>query len=97
MPQTTTQIFRCLILGKYTAAVVEDGHLEVQGPQPLAGPLPDSIKARREELIEFLNEWADGVWQPSAGSGLRDLQEIFDCSLAGALDVVERARRGAAA
>ena len=95
-PQTTAQILRCLTLGRYTAAI-EDGCLRLQGPQRMAGPLPGSIKDRREELIEFLNEWADGAWPPPAGSGLRDLQEIFDCSLAGALDVVERARRGAAA
>jgi hypothetical protein len=28
----------------------------VRGPQPLAGPLPASIKANRDELIAFLNE-----------------------------------------
>ena len=95
-PQTTTQIARCLILGRYTAAV-DAGELRIRGPQRMAGPLPASIKANREKLVDFLNEWADGAWPPPAGSGLRDLQEIFDCSLAGALDVVERARRGAAA
>jgi hypothetical protein len=92
-PQTTTQILRCLTLGRYTVAI-EGGRLRLQGPQRMAGPLPDSIKANRK-LIDVLNEWADGAWPP--GSGLRDLQEILDCSLAGALDVVERARRGAAA
>jgi hypothetical protein len=91
-PQTTTQIVRCLILGRYTAAI-EDGRLRLQGPQPLAGPLPDSIKANREELIDFLNEWAGGVWPPPAGSGLRDLQEILDCSLAAVLDTIEARRR----
>lgn len=95
MPQTTTQILRCLTLGKYTAAVVEDGHMEVQGSQPLAGPLPDSIKANRDELVEFLLEYGDGAWPPASGSRLRT--ESSGCGLAVALDVVERTRRGAAA
>jgi hypothetical protein len=97
MPQTTTQILRCLTLGKYTAAVVEDAHLEVQGSQPLAGPLPDSIRARRDELVEFLVEYGDGVWPPATGSKLRTIEESSGCGLAAALDVVDRARRGAAA
>jgi hypothetical protein len=96
MAQTIPQILRCLTLGRYTVAVEAD-ELRLQGPQPLAGPPPGSIKANREKLIDFLNEWADGAWPPPAGSGLRELQEIFDCSLAAALDVVEKARRGAAA
>ncbi len=62
-PQTTIQILRCLILGRYTARVVE-GRLETEGPQPLAGPLPASIKARRDELIDFLNDHYDGTWPP---------------------------------
>jgi hypothetical protein len=95
MPQTTTQILRCLVLGKYTAAVVEDGHLDVQGPQPLAGLLPDSIKANRDELVEFLAEYGGGAWPPATGSKLRT--ESLDCGLAVALELVERARRGAAA
>ena len=41
----------------------------VRGPQPLAGPLPASIKANRDELIAFLNEWADGVVAPGARVG----------------------------
>ena len=94
-PQTTIQILRCFTLGRYTARVV-DGRLETEGPQPLAGPLPASIKARRDELIWFLNEWADGVWPPAPGSGLREVQEILGCGLAVALDVVEDAQRRAA-
>jgi hypothetical protein len=70
-PQTIPQILRCRTLGRYTAAV-EDGELLIRGPQPLAGPLPASIKANRDELIAFLNEWADGVWPPAPGSGLRE-------------------------
>ena len=97
MPQTTTQILRCLTLGKYTASVVEDGHLEVQGPQPLAGLLPDSIKARRDELVEFLVAYGDGAWPPAPGSRLRTIEESSGCGLAVALDLVERARKGAAA
>ena len=62
-PQTTIQILRCLTLGGYTARVV-DGRLETEGPQPLAGPLPASIKARREEIIAYLLESCDGVWPP---------------------------------
>jgi hypothetical protein len=94
-PQTMPQIVRCLILGRYTAAV-DGGELHIRGPQPLAGPLPGSIKANRDELIEFLNEWAEGLWPPPAGSGLRDLQEILDCSLATVLDTIEARRRRAA-
>ncbi len=67
MPQTTVQILRCLTLGGYTAAV-EDGELRIQGPQPLAGPLPSSIKARREEIIAYLSEQCGGVWPPAPGS-----------------------------
>jgi hypothetical protein len=67
-PQTTIQILRCLTLGRYTVRVT-DGELRIKGPQPLAGPLPASIKARRDELIWFLDEWAAGVWPPAPGSG----------------------------
>jgi len=63
MPQTPTQILRCLTLGGYTARVV-DGRLETEGPQPLAGPLPASIEARRDELVAFLNDHYDGTWPP---------------------------------
>jgi hypothetical protein len=86
--QTVPQILRCFTLGRYTARVV-DGRLETEGPQPLAGPLPASIKANRDELIAFLNEWADGVWPPAPGSGLREAQQILGCGLATALDAVE--------
>jgi len=93
--QTVPQILRCFTLGGYTARVVE-GRLETRGPQPLAGPLPASIKARRDELIGFLNEYAGGVWPPAPGSGLREVGQFLDCSLAIALDVVEAAQRRAA-
>ncbi len=66
-PQTTIQILRCLTLGGYTARVV-DGRLETEGPQPLAGPLPSSIKARREEIIAYLLESCGAAWPPSPGS-----------------------------
>jgi hypothetical protein len=95
-PQTTVQILRCLTLGRYTAAV-EGGELRIRGPQPLAGPLPASIKANRDELIDFLNEWAGGVWPPAPGSGLREVEEFLGCGLAVALDVVAVALRRAAA
>jgi hypothetical protein len=94
--QTVPQILRCFTLGGYTARVVE-GRLETLGPQPLAGPLPDSIKAQREELIAFLNEWADGVWPPAPGSGLREVEQLLGCGLGTALDVVEATQRRAAA
>ena len=94
--QTVPQILRCFTLGGYTARVVE-GWLETLGPQPLAGPLPDSIKAQREELIAFLNEWADGVWPPAPGSGLREVEQLLGCGLGTALDVVEATQRRAAA
>ncbi len=65
--QTTAQILRCLTLGRYTAAV-EDGELRIRGPQPLAGPLPASIEARRDELVAFLSEQCGGTWPPAPGS-----------------------------
>jgi hypothetical protein len=89
-PQTPPQILRCLTLGRYTASVV-DGELRICGPQPLAGPLPASIKARRDELIEFLNEWADGVWPPASGSALREAERILGGGLVAALDAIEAA------
>jgi hypothetical protein len=95
MPQTVPQILRCLTLGRYAARVV-DGRLQTSGPQPLAGPLPTSIKVRRDELVDFLNEYAGGVWPPAAGSGLREVEDFLDCRLAVALDVVEAAQRRAA-
>jgi hypothetical protein len=96
MPQTTIQILRCLTLDRYTARV-EGDELRIRGPQPLAGPLPASIKANRDELISFLNEWADGVWPPAPGSGLREAQQILRCGLGTALDAVEAALKEHAA
>jgi hypothetical protein len=64
---TTKQILCCLTLGGYTARVVE-GRLETEGPQPLAGPLPASIKARRDELAAVLNEYCGAAWPPAPGS-----------------------------
>ncbi len=69
-PQTTKQILCSLTLGGYTARVVEGG-LETEGPQPLAGPLPASIKARSWELAAFLSEYCGGAWPPAPGSALR--------------------------
>jgi len=94
-PQTPVQILRCLTLGRYTATA-EGGELRIRGPQPLAGPLPASIKANRDELIAFLGEWADGVWPPAPGSGLREVKQFLGCGLALALDAVEAAQRSAA-
>jgi len=94
-PQTTPQILRSLTLGRYRAAV-EGGELRIRGPQPLAGPLPDSIRAQRDELIDFLNEWAGGVWPPASGSGLREVEQLLGCGLGTALDAVEAAQRRAA-
>jgi hypothetical protein len=67
--QTSIQILRCLTLGRYTAAV-EDGELCIRGPQPLAGALPANIRARRDELVDFLNRHAGGTWPPQRGSNL---------------------------
>ncbi len=94
-PQTTIQILRCFSLGRYTARVVE-GRLETEGPQPLDGPLPASIKARHDELVAFLEEWAGGVWPPAPGSGLREVEELVGCRLPTALEIVEAAQRRAA-
>ena len=66
MAQSVTQILRCLTLGRYTVTIVE-GELKIRGPQPLTGPLPDSIKARRDELTAFLSEHCGGVWPPKEG------------------------------
>ncbi len=95
-PQTTIQILRCFTLGRYSARVV-GGRLETEGPQPLAGPLPASIRARRDELIAFLEEWGDGVWPPAQGSGLREVEEFLECGIGTALDVLEAAERRRAA
>jgi hypothetical protein len=94
-PQTTAQILRCLTLGRYTAAY-EEGELKIRGPQPLAGPLHASIRAQRGELVEFLNEWANGVWPPVPGSGLREVERTLGRGLAAALDAVEAELEGAA-
>jgi hypothetical protein len=96
-PQTTIQILRCLTLGRYTASVVE-GQLRVRGPQPLAGPLPASIKARRDELTDFLVAWCGGVWPPAADSAMREVEWDLECGLSLVLDIVEasQARRRAA-
>jgi hypothetical protein len=74
-PQTTIQILRCLALGGYTAAV-EDGELRIRGPQPLAGPLPASIKARRDELVAYLNEHCGDAWPPAPGSAVHALPTL---------------------
>jgi hypothetical protein len=74
MSQTTIQILRCLTLGRYTAAVVE-GELKIRGPQPLAGPLPASIKARRAEIIDFLEASCGGAWPPAKDS---EFYELWD-------------------
>ena len=66
--QTVPQILRCFTLGGYTARVVTD-RLETEGPQPLSGPLPASIRAQRDELVEFLVDHCGGVWPPAEDSG----------------------------
>ena len=90
--QTTAQVLHCFSLGSYKATIVE-GELVVRGPQPLAGPLPASIKANRDDLVAFLEEWCGAVWPPARDpvSGLRELEEFLDCGLAEALDVLEAA------
>jgi hypothetical protein len=95
--QTTAQVLRCFDLGGY-AATVEGGELKIRGPQPLAGPLPGSIKANRDDLVAFLEEWGGGVWPPAREpvSGLREVMEVLDCGLAFALDVLETTQRRAA-
>jgi hypothetical protein len=85
------QILRCLTIGG-DMAHVEGADLRVRGPQPLAGPLPASIKTNRDELIDFVNESGDGLWPPAPGSELREVHRILNCGLAAALDAVEVAR-----
>ena len=72
--QTISQILRCLTLGRYTAHA-EDGELKIRGPQPLAGPLPASIKARRGEIVDFLLHRCGGVWPAAEGSELYSMRE----------------------
>lgn len=94
--QTTAQILRCFTLGSYTATV-ECGELKVRGPQPLAGPLPASIRANRDDLIKFLGEWCGGVWPPAPGSEFRNIQQVMDCGASAVLAGFERLqKRGAA-
>jgi hypothetical protein len=95
-PQTTIQILRCLTLGRYEARVESD-QLRIRGPQPLAGPLPESIRARRDELIAFLEEWAGGEWPPTPASEIREVQEIMGCGLGAVLDAFERLKKRRAA
>ena len=85
MGQTPIQILRCLTLGRYTARVVED-KLVIRGPQPLRGPLPASIKVRRDEVVDFLIQRAGGVWPPQPGSDLREIQRLLNCGLSSVLD-----------
>ena len=60
-PQTPIQILRCLSLGGYTVHVAE-GKLAIQGPQPLAGPLRENVKANRDHLVALVGEWCGGEW-----------------------------------
>jgi hypothetical protein len=53
--------------GRLTATV-EGGELKVRGPQPLAGALPASVEANREEIIHTLVEVCVGVWPPAKNS-----------------------------
>jgi hypothetical protein len=73
-PQTIPQILRCLTLGRYKAAVVE-GELRIRGPQPLAGPLPASIKARRDEIVDFLEDCCGGAWPPARDSEFYEIKD----------------------
>lgn len=82
--QTIPQILSCLTLGRYTAAV-EDGELRIRGPQPLAGPLPASIDARRAELVAYLADNCGGTWpsrnppirEPRAHAAARETREFL--------------------
>ena len=93
-PRTTPQILRYPTLGGYSATVEGSG-LRIRGPRPLAGPLPASIKARRDELVGFLNGWAGGHAPPAPG--LRDAQRVSGCDLGTAVGGVEAASRRRAA
>jgi len=95
MPQTTAQVLRCLTLGRLTARV-EGDELAGSGPANGCGPQTASIKANRDEQIDFLVEGGDGVWPPAPGSRLREVEKFLNCGLAVALDVVEAAQRRAA-
>lgn len=60
-PQTPIQILRCLELGGYSVHVAE-GKLVIRGPQPLAGPLRENVKANRDHLVAIVDEFCGGVW-----------------------------------
>ena len=94
-PQTTPQILLCLALGGYTARVEGDG-LRIRGPQPLADALPESIGARRGEVVGFLNEWCGGARPAAPGSGLREVERVLGGGLGAALEGVEAESEGAA-
>ncbi len=85
-PQTPAQVLRCFSLGGYAASVVE-GELKIRGPQPLAGPLPASVKANREEIIHTLVEVCGGVWPPAPGS------EFFNVKRSPPSEVSEKRKR----
>ena len=84
--QTVAQVLRCFDLGGY-AASVECGELKIRGPHPLAGPLPGSIKANREEIIYTLVEVCGGVWPPAPGS------EFFNVKRSPPPDVSDKQKR----
>jgi len=63
----------------------------------MAGPLPASIKARRDELVDFLGGYAGGVWPPAPGSTLREVQQTLGCGLTPVLDALEAIHRREAA
>ena len=82
MSQTTIQILRCLTLGRYEASVVA-GELKIRGPQPLAGPLPTSIKVRRDEIVGFLEGRCGGTWPPARGSEFYELRDERESAVDG--------------
>jgi hypothetical protein len=88
--EIAAQIFRCLALGGYSATAGGGGP-RIRGPRPLAGPLPPSIEAGRDEPVGFLNGWAGGAWPPAPG--LREAQRVSGCDLGSAVGGVEASSR----
>ena len=72
-PQTTAQILRCLMLGSYETCVVA-GEPKIRSSLPLVGPLPDSTRAQRDEIIDFLGDCCGGEWSLAIDSEFYDIK-----------------------
>jgi len=58
------------MLGSYETCVV--GEPKIRSSLPLVGPLPDSIRAQRDEIIDFLGDCCGGAWSLAIDSEFYD-------------------------